>query len=108
MQTETYVANKGQRTQIAGLEAIFAHCHTTGFAELGLVVGHIHPVDLGGIHQALNVLLQTEDAGTLGGIVGADPFKHRGAVMQGVGHDVNLRLVPLNQFTVKPDIFGGF
>lgn len=43
-----------------------------------------------------------------GGIVGADPFKYRGAVMQGVGHDVNLRLVPLNQFTVKPDIFGVF
>ncbi|MNG06667.1 hypothetical protein D3C84_899230 [compost metagenome] len=106
MQPQPHVADKGQRAQIAALQAVLAHHGAAGIIHLGLAVGHVHPVDLGGVEQAAGVLLQAEDAGPPGGVVGAHPLEHRGAVVQGVAHDVDLGILPGHQAAVEPDVLG--
>ncbi len=77
VQTEPHVANEGQWTQIARLQAVLPHDHTARLTDGFLAVRHVHPVDLGGVEQPLNVLLQTEDGRARGGVIGSDPLKHR-------------------------------
>ena len=106
MQPQPHVADKGQRAQVAALQAVLAHHGAAGFIHFGLAVGDVHPVDLGGVEQAAGVLLQTENAGAFGGIVGTHPLEHRGAVVQGVAHHVHLGILPGHQFAVEPDVLG--
>ena len=80
---------------------------TTAAAELVDRVGQGHAVDLGGVEQALHVLLQAEDAGAVGLGVTADAFEDRRAVVNDVGHDVDLGFVPGNEVAVVPDVVGG-
>ena len=54
--------------------------------------------------QALDVLGQAEHGRALRGLVGADALEHAGAVVQRVGEDVDLRLVPVDELAVHPDL----
>jgi hypothetical protein len=48
------------------------------------------------------VFFEAEDAGTLLGFVAADAFEDGGAVADDVGEDVNLGVVPVDEFAVAP------
>src|SRR5690606_28796820 len=53
--------------------------------------------------QTLDVLAETEDGGAVRGSVGPDPFEDGGPVVEGVGQEVDLGVVPGNHLTVHPD-----
>ena len=52
------------------------------------------------------MLGQAKDARAVGLCVAANALKDRRAVVDDVGHDVNLCLFPGDEFSVVPDIFG--
>ncbi len=47
-----------------------------------------------------------EDRGTLGRGVATNAFKHAAPIVQRVGKHVNLRVVPIDELAVEPDLFG--
>jgi hypothetical protein len=51
------------------------------------------------------MIVQTEDGGAVSRLVSADTFKTGTAVMQGMGHGVNIECIPFNKFTLMPEIF---
>ncbi len=57
----------------------------------------------GGAAQALDVVAEAEDGGPVGRLVGAYPFEDGGAVVEGVGEQVDPGILPGHQFTVHPD-----
>ena len=57
--------------------------------------------------EALHVLGEAEDRGTVGGLVAADALEDAGAVVEGVRQDVYLRLVPVDELAVHPDLVHG-
>ena len=72
-------------------------------------VGRVGDLDL--VHrrrlvEAAQVGVEPEDGRAVGGLVGAHPLEDAGAVMQTVGQDVHLRLVPGHELAVEPDFFG--
>ena len=52
------------------------------------------------------MVFQAEDCWALRGIVAADAFEYGRAVADHVGEDVNLGVVPVDKFSVVPDLFG--
>ena len=69
-------------------------------------MGDGEPEDLGGIEQALDVVVQAENGGAaVGALIGADAFKNSGSVMQGVGQHADLRILCGKELAVKPDFF---
>jgi hypothetical protein len=63
----------------------------------------IHPVDLGGIEQALHVFPQSKDGRASPGGVTTDALEDARTIMEHVRHDVHARLIPLDEFSVVPD-----
>ncbi len=49
---------------------------------------------------------EAENRGALLGLVAADALEDGGAVAHDVREDVDLRVVPANEFAVVPDFFG--
>jgi len=74
------VTAKNDGLDVAGVEFVQAHNFGGGVAEIVDRVGKIHPIDLGGVDQALHMLAQPEDGRALLGFVAANAFKDRGAV----------------------------
>ncbi len=96
------VAPEGDGADVAGRDAVGFDDVDDGGGELLCGVGQGHAVDLGGVDQARHVFRQPEDAGAVGLVVAADALKDRRAVVYDVGHDVNLRLIPGDEFSVVP------
>jgi len=58
-----------------------------------------------GVEEPVDVLLQPEDRGfAVLRPVAADPLEDADAVVQRVGEDVDLRLVPVHELAVHPDL----
>ena len=51
--------------------------------------------------------VRRKTAGPVVGLVGADALEHAHAVVQGVGEDVDLGVVPGDELAVHPDLLGG-
>ena len=62
---------------------------------------------MGAAEQTLDVLGEAENRRALRRFVGANSFEDSGAVMQGVGQHVYLCLIPIDQFAVHPNLWGG-
>jgi len=73
------------------------------FEQCFLVIRHFHLENVRRIEQPVGVLFETENGGTLIGLVGADAFKHAHPVVQGVGQHVRRCLAPRHQLAVVPD-----
>jgi len=55
------------------------------------------------------MFLQPENDGFLGGgLITADAFKNAQSIMKGVGQNMDIGLVPGDEFAVQPDFFGFF
>ncbi len=80
-----------------------------GRLDVVLFEGNLDHHDVAGIEQALNMLLQAKNGrAPIVTLVSPNAFKDSQAVVQGVGQDVDLGLLPGNEFAVEPDEFGLF
>src|SRR5262249_37726397 len=69
--------------------------------------GHVDLDDLRRVQQPLHVLAQAEHRPVaVLAAVAADALEHAHAVVQRLGEDVDLRIVPGNQLPVEPDALG--
>ena len=59
--------------------------------------------ELATVHEPPDVILEPEDCRSLGCVVDTDTFEDSGTVVECVGEDVNLRILPLDQFSVEPN-----
>ena len=75
-----------------------------GLFDLLLGVSNFHAVDLGRVEQAVYVGVQAEDGRIVIDLVGPDPLKHTGAIVQGVSSHVHSGLGPGNELAVHPDL----
>ena len=64
---------------------------------------HLHTQNVGGVKEALSMLLQAENRRTLLCMVGAHTLKNTHAVVQGVSKQVGLGLSPRDHLAVEPD-----
>ena len=62
--------------------------------------------DPASVDESLSVLLEPEDGESLGGVVDPDPLEHAGSVVHGVGEDMDLGVLPVDELAVKPDLLG--
>jgi hypothetical protein len=91
------------RSKIALVHPAASHQFRSRIAQVVELPGVVHPVDLGGVEEALHVFSETKDGWSLFGVITTDPFKNAGAVVQYVRHHVHLRIVPFDKFTVVPN-----
>src|SRR5689334_16745043 len=66
-------------------------------------VGKVDVVELRRLLEPLEVVAVAEDRRAAIGLVGANPLEHTGAVMEAVGEDVDLGVVPRDQLAIHPD-----
>ena len=66
----------------------------------------LHVQEPGGVLQPLQVVGQPEDGRAVIGLVAADAFEDPGAVVEPVRADVDLRIGPVDELAVHPDLFG--
>ncbi len=97
------VAAEGDGADVAGDDIVGFDDIDDGSGELLHGVRQRHTVDFGRVDKAGHVLLQTENAGH----ITADALEDGGAVMDDVGHDVDVGLVPGDELSVVPDVLGG-
>src|SRR6185437_10590375 len=100
------VAAEHDGPQVTGADFIFANQIETGLTEGIQRKGNIHAIDMSGVQQALHVLAETENRGSLGRLVTANALKDSGAVADNMREHVNGGLVPGNEFSVTPNLFG--
>ena len=103
------VAQEHQGPDVGLLLPVEAQDFAAGRLDFVLFEGNLDHHDVTGIEQALNMLLQAEDRGTaIVALVRPNALKNSQAVVQGMGQDVDLGLLPGDEFTVEPDEFGLF
>jgi hypothetical protein len=66
----------------------------------------VHPVDLAGVEEPLEVRVETEARGSADRFVAARAFKDGAPVVDDVRADVDLGVRPVDQRTVHPDFSG--
>ena len=101
------VAAVDDRADVAGAQAVARHQLERGRAQLLGRVGHRHVVQLGRAQQALDVLGVAEHRRAELGVVAAHAVEHARAVVQAVRQDVDLGVLPGDEFSVHPDEVGG-
>ena len=92
--------------EVAGLEPVLLDEVAAGGGELVEGVGDVHPVDATGDGESLQVGVEAEDGGAARGVVAANALEDGGAVLHGVREDVDVGIVPANEFAVAPDPVG--
>ena len=98
------IAVVGDRAEVAGVESGVGDDVLAGLHDGRHVVRHRHAEDLRRVVEALNVLGQPEDGRTLLGFVGTDAFEDASAVMERVGEDMDLGVLPRHHLAVHPDV----
>jgi hypothetical protein len=53
------------------------------------------------------MFLDAKHSWTFGGLIAADPFKDAGTVMERMRQDMDVCVIPVDQFTVAPNFFCG-
>ncbi|CAB4816632.1 unannotated protein [freshwater metagenome] len=77
-----------------------------GLDQLIDAIWHVHAQDLRRVVQALDVFGKPEYRRTLWGFIRANSFEDAHSVMKGVGENVDLRVVPIDERSVHPDLVG--
>ena len=101
------VAVVGDRPDVAAGQAGGRDRVLGGLHDVVDRVRDLHAEDGGAAEQPLDVVGEPEDAGTVVGLVGADPLEHAHAVVERVGEDVDAGVVPVDELAVHPDLLGG-
>src|SRR5262249_29030651 len=97
----------GDRPQVARLDCVAAHRLHAGPSDLLAFERHVHPDDVRGGEQTLDVLLQAKDRRLPAlAFVAANPFEDAESVVERVGQDVTARFVPRDEYAVHPDVIG--
>ena len=100
---------KHQGADIGLLLAVEPQDFAAGRLDIVLFEGNVDHHDVTGIEQALNMLLQAENGrAPIVTLISPNAFKNSQPVVQGVGQDVDLGLLPGDEFAVEPDEFGLF
>src|SRR2546430_640319 len=94
---------KYQRAQVAGIELVLAHAILLRRVELVLAERNLHSEDLCGTEEAVGMIAQAEDRGTVDGFVAAYAFKDAHAVVERVREHVRRRVAPWHHLAVVPD-----
>ena len=70
---------------------------------------NLHAIDAAAVEETPAVRVEPEDRRPLVlGVVTANPLEESGTVVDGVGHDVDLRVCEIHQPSVHPDLFDFF
>ena len=101
---QVLVAAVDERTQIARLEIVDRDDVEAHLPDLVARVRQLHAIDACGVHEALDVVVESEDGGAALGVVRADALEHTGAVVHHMGQDVDLRVVPRDPLPIHPDL----
>ncbi len=104
--TELAVAVERDRPQVALGQPVRADQLVARRLELLDAERDLHVEELRRVVEALKVLVQAEDRRPFRCLVAADPFEDAGAVVQPVHADVDLRVGPVDELAVHPDLFG--
>src|SRR5262249_43444158 len=94
------------RPHVAGLEVVGREGLVHRGAELVDGVRQLEEVHLARAPETLQVLTQPEHRWTAVRPVGPDALEYAGSVVQRVRQDVDLRLVPVDELAVHPDLLG--
>src|SRR6185437_10090272 len=89
--------------KITGLQVIFRHDVAARTDQIIDRVLHRHAIDPARVEEPAHMVLQPEDRGAVGRIVTTDPLENRGAVMDHMAHDVDRRILPVDERPVPPD-----
>ena len=65
----------------------------------------VDPHDLAAVHHPLDVVLEPEDGHALGGVVDPDSLEDTRTVVECVCEDMDLRILPVDELAVQPDLF---
>ena len=95
-----------QRADVAGLGLVLANRLEDRVLPARLVERRVHAVDLRGVQQSDDMAVEAEAGRALGGAVAARAFEHARAVVNHVRRDVDLRVGPIHQRAVHPDLAG--
>ena len=106
VQAHLAVAAVDDRAYVAGAQAVAGHELERRRPQLLSRIWHRHVVQLGRAEQALDVLGVAEHRRPELGVVAAHAVEHPGAVVQPVRQDVDLGVVPCDEFAVHPYEFG--
>ena len=99
-----FVANPGQRANVATGQLVNAHHIELRLHHLSLRERNLHAQNFGAVEEALGVLFQSKNTGAaVLQMIGAHALKRTTAVMQRVGQHVDFCVTPLNHLTVHPD-----
>jgi hypothetical protein len=98
------VSDIGHRADIAGLQAVRRQRLLGGLAEVVDRIRALHHADVARVQQAPHVILEAEHRrATVRKLVGPDPLERAEAVVEGMGEDVNLGVVPVHELPIHPD-----
>ena len=103
---ELAVAEERDRADVTGGQAVRGDQLVRGGAQLGDRVRQIHEEHLRGVLQALQVIPQAEHRRALLGLVAADSLEDARPVVEPVDADVDLRVRPVDELAVHPDLVG--
>src|ERR1700733_13651575 len=105
--TDLPVAAEGHRPDVARGDAVGLDNVDDGGVELLGGVRQGHAINFGGVGKAGHVLLEAEYAGAVGLGVTADTLEDGGPIVDDMGHDVDIGLIPRDELSVVPDVCGG-
>ena len=103
---ELAIAAEGDRPDVARAHLVGRERVVRGLPQLVGRVRELHVVDLRRALEARQVLAEPEDAGAAVGLVRADALEDPRAVVQRVREDVDLRVGPVDELAVHPDLLG--
>ncbi len=97
------IAEIDDRPDITGFETIDAHGFHDGVHQLLPAERDIQKSDVGGLEQTVDMLGKPENSRPARALITPDAFENGEPVMQGVGQDVDLGIVPVHPRAVHPD-----
>jgi len=98
------VAQVDQRADIAGVDVVDPDGLLGGLDDLLHGERRLDHQHLGRLQEAADVVGQPEDGRSGGGGVGPDALEDSGAVVERVGEDVDLGVVPVDELAVHPNL----
>src|SRR6056297_2466525 len=103
-QPDAAVTAKHDRTDVGRFELVFDYGITAGGEQRFPIERHRNAVNARRIEQAMDVLLETECRGAVGGGVDTNALEYAGTVMQRVAEHVHVRFAPRFEAAVLPDV----
>ena len=98
------VADEDERPEIGLCLTVGPQKVTRGLHDLVNRVGDLQQPHVGALEEPTDVLAVAEDvAAAIGPLVAADALEHSEAVVERVGHDVDVGLVPGDKGAIHPD-----